>query len=362
MRAFDRALQLCNLKYRAGLMIPLPKSTPDELTSVCIDMGCTIENDIDLQVELLANQGSLSNVYRTIIAGQKRIVKIPNEKTTTDAIRRELMLAHCDHPNIIRVFGCVSDTKELHGILLENGGENDLYDVVDKSNGGLEDEILLDYTSQILAAVHYLHSNGIMHLDIKLENILVDGPDQRSLKLCDFGLAHSDSWRVDNRCFGSLAVGAKWNEEEETCPRDISTLFGSPGYLPHYKLATNPNFVNKRDQWAVGITVFIMAYGIMPYEKPLTSDKAYAALLNRSRHFENFSLTFGIEGRIVEPLLHLLINKRPLSDLEPVSTLEKLRTVLALPPADPPAKRPKVDPAPAAKLFDLNTLPNARVA
>ena len=331
MRAVDRALQLCSLKYRAGLTIPLPKSTPDDMESVCIDLGCTIENNLDLRVELLGKQGNFGSVYKTNIAGEDRIVKVPNEAAGIDGIRRELMIVHCNHPNIIRVFGCVSDTKELHGILMEDGGKDDLLDVVMKNNGGLGDEVLLDYTSQILAAVHYLHSNGILHLDIKPDNILVDGPNKRSLKLCDFGLAHSDSWRVANRCFGSLADTRE--NEEETCPRAQNILyFGSPAYLPHYKLATHPKFVNKRDQWAIGITVFIMAYAFMPYQVPQKSERQYSALLRVSRTDEHFSMIYGLQGRIVEPLLHLLIRERPLPNLDGICTLEKLRHVLGLPP------------------------------
>lgn len=64
------------------------------------------------------------------------------------------------------------------------GGE--LYKIF-KSQKRLSEEVVKFYAAQICMAVGYLHSRGIMHRDLKLENILVDNTGY--LKIIDYGLA-----------------------------------------------------------------------------------------------------------------------------------------------------------------------------
>jgi serine/threonine protein kinase len=64
------------------------------------------------------------------------------------------------------------------------GGE--LYKIF-KAQKRLSEDVVRFYAAQIALAVGYLHSKGIMHRDLKLENILVD--DAGYLKIIDYGLA-----------------------------------------------------------------------------------------------------------------------------------------------------------------------------
>lgn len=66
------------------------------------------------------------------------------------------------------------------------GGE--LYKIF-KARKRLAEPVVKFYAMQIILAVGYLHSKGIMHRDLKLENILVD--QNGYLKLIDYGLAKS---------------------------------------------------------------------------------------------------------------------------------------------------------------------------
>lgn len=64
------------------------------------------------------------------------------------------------------------------------GGE--LYKIF-KSQKRLSEDVVKFYAAQIALAIGYLHGKGIMHRDLKLENILVD--EQGYLKIIDYGLA-----------------------------------------------------------------------------------------------------------------------------------------------------------------------------
>jgi serine/threonine protein kinase len=64
------------------------------------------------------------------------------------------------------------------------GGE--LYKIF-KAQKRLKEDVVKFYAAQIILAVGYLHSKGIMHRDLKLENILVE--QSGYLKIIDYGLA-----------------------------------------------------------------------------------------------------------------------------------------------------------------------------
>ena len=94
--------------------------------------------------------------------------------------------------------------------------------------------------TQIMKGMHYLHSRGVCHRDIKLENIIID--DKNNIKLIDFG-------------FG--ATGPKTKLHNFFC--------GTPSYMP-------PEIVQKKDYvgscadiWSIGILLFTLLSGSFPF-------------------------------------------------------------------------------------------------
>jgi serine/threonine protein kinase len=72
-------------------------------------------------------------------------------------------------------------------IVMEYCKEGTLYDLLHRRKTVLADKDKKLLTQQILAALQFLHKNGIVHRDIKSHNFLVNNYYQ--VKLCDFGLA-----------------------------------------------------------------------------------------------------------------------------------------------------------------------------
>jgi serine/threonine protein kinase len=99
------------------------------------------------------------------------------------------------------------------------------------------------YARHILLAVAYLHSVGVAHRDIKLENILVTG-DYRVAKLCDFGLA----------CFYCAGERSK-----EHC--------GSPHYAAPEVLQGASYEPPVADMWSVGVALYATVYAAMPFQQ-----------------------------------------------------------------------------------------------
>ncbi|XP_019942390.1 NUAK family SNF1-like kinase 2 [Paralichthys olivaceus] len=155
-------------------------------------------------------------------------------------IRREIeIMSSLCHPHIITIYE-VFENKDKIVIVMEYASKGDLYDYIcDKRR--ISEREARNFFRQIVSAVHYCHQNGIVHRDLKLENILLDG--NGNVKIADFGLSnlyHGDEY--------------------------LQTFCGSPLYA-------SPEIVNGRpyrgpevDTWSLGVLLYTMVHGTMPFD------------------------------------------------------------------------------------------------
>jgi len=145
-----------------------------------------------------------------------------------------------DHPNVTRLYD-VYETHSEVALLTEYCEGGELYTKLAKAGTFCESRAARA-TQQMLFAVAYLHTHGIVHRDLKLENFLYEAKDERSpLKLIDFGFAKM------------------W---------DSATLMmascGSMAYVSPDVLCGN-GYTNKCDLWSLGVIVFMMLVGYPPF-------------------------------------------------------------------------------------------------
>lgn len=118
-----------------------------------------------------------------------------------------------------------------------------------QTEGPLGEDISRFYFQQILSAVDYLHiDQKIVHRDFKLENILVDGGF--NLKICDFTLAKTIAE-------GSM-VGVFYSH------------VGTERYMAPEINEGKPYKGNTTDIFALGIILFVMVTGVMPFSGKAT--------------------------------------------------------------------------------------------
>merc|ERR1712216_450077 len=155
----------------------------------------------------------------------------------------EIYLA-LDHPNIAKLKDVYEDGELLYIVMeLCRGGE--LY-------ARLRDAKVYDESTaaktvkQMLHAVSYLHTHGIVHRDLKLENFLYTSTDKSSvLKLVDFGFA------------------AAWNPRSEKMRMACGTMTYVPPEVLFAK--TRGGYTNKCDMWSLGVIAFMLVAGDPPF-------------------------------------------------------------------------------------------------
>ena len=208
-------------------------------------------------------EGSYGKIYKVKnkqsgdIRAMKQILKskIPDINKFQNEIK---ILAMVDHPNIVRLFEVIEDDKYFNLFQeLCTGGE--LSRKIQTTQ--LKEKEIARIFNEIMSAVAYCHEKGIVHRDLKLENILFasDSPDS-PVKIIDFGFSvllgknnlNKDKNKDDNgnnlKKFGFKRMKSK-----------VGTLYYiSPEII-------KGNYDEKCDIWACGVILYILLCGYPPF-------------------------------------------------------------------------------------------------
>ncbi|KYQ52330.1 Testis-specific serine/threonine-protein kinase 1 [Trachymyrmex zeteki] len=211
---------------------------------------------------------------------------------------RELeILTKIENPHIIQVRVTIliasSGRAQVHSILqrgprvfifMRYADNGDLLDFV-KSNGVVPEQQSRLWFRQMASGLHYLHSKNIAHRDLKCENILLSR--KFNVKLADFGFARFCMDHEGRRVLSQ-------------------TYCGSAAYAAPEVVAGTPYNPKLADVWSLGIILFIMLNGTMPFDDEnlpkLLKDQISRNWVFRSRVRDTVStLAKNIVRQILEP-------------------------------------------------------------
>lgn len=154
-------------------------------------------------------------------------------------IRREIkIMSSLRHPHIVRV-NEVFENKDKIILVMECADGGELYDYI--NNNQLTEKDARRVFRQIVSAIKYCHQNGIVHRDLKLENILLD--HDNNAKIADFGLSNFYS-------------------QTEL----LRTYCGSPLYASPEIVNGLPYYGPEVDCWSLGVVLYTLVYGTMPFD------------------------------------------------------------------------------------------------
>ncbi|GMM38872.1 serine/threonine protein kinase [Saccharomycopsis crataegensis] len=183
-------------------------------------------------------------------------VKVIKASNMEVQIREAELLSSLNHPNIIKIFECHYENGKIY--LFEElicGGDLFSYLARGEHLKALSEPDCAIIMYQILQAVGYLHSNGIVHRDLKLDNILLTSPESLSkIVLTDFGTAfkYDDRYKRMKTVVGTC---------EYTAP-EVGLLNSSDNYgAPN----SQTGYTSKCDMWSIGVILHIILSGISPF-------------------------------------------------------------------------------------------------
>uniref|UniRef100_UPI0037E7A099 hormonally up-regulated neu tumor-associated kinase homolog A n=1 Tax=Semicossyphus pulcher TaxID=241346 RepID=UPI0037E7A099 len=198
----------------------------------------------------MINKGSFAKVMEGlhIGTGEKVAIKvIDKKKARQDSyvlknMKREPRIHQMvRHPHIVVLLETL-ETENSYYMAMELCAGGDLMDRICERKR-LEEREVRRYTRQILSAVDHLHKHGIVHRDLKIENFLLD--EHNNIKIVDFGL--SNTLKAE-----SLSLEL------------LNTQCGSPAYAAPELLA-HRKYGPKVDVWSVGVSMFAMLTGTLPF-------------------------------------------------------------------------------------------------
>lgn len=203
-------------------------------------------------------EGSFGEVYkvRNKLTGSVRAMKIISQSADFefDEFEKEAyMLKSVSHPNIIKIFEVFQYNQAIY-LVEEYVKGGDLFSKILKMNN-LSEKITLIIMKQIFSAVYYLHHNGMIHGDLKLENIMVESllKKRATLVLADDKSAYDFDIKLID--FGCSAMFFK--------EQPLTKLIGTIYYLaPEVILGA---YNNKCDIWSCGVIMYVLLCGKFPF-------------------------------------------------------------------------------------------------
>ena len=201
------------------------------------------------RIEQLLGAGGMANVYKgtDMQTGKLVAVKVLKQEyvNNPDLVRRfkneAKAISLLNHPNITKVYD-VSVSDELQYIVMEYIEGITLKEYMEYRAKALTYKETVHFIMQILAALQHAHDKGIVHRDIKPQNImlLADG----TIKVMDFGIARFS--RSESRTITDKAIG-------------------SVHYISPEQARGNPTDL-RADLYSVGVMMYEMLSGTLPFE------------------------------------------------------------------------------------------------
>ncbi len=248
------------------------------------------------EVRELIGSGGMANVYKAVMVGQNGpvpegtvvAVKVLRQEYMhdPDLVRRfkneSKAISLLNHPNIVKVYD-ISVSDELQYIVMEYVDGMTLRAYLNERGGKISSRETVHFISQILKALEHAHANGVVHRDIKPQNIML--LDNGQLRMMDFGIARVS--RADNTMIVGKAMG--------------SVHYISP------EQAKGDETDRTSDIYSVGVMMYEMLSGHLPFDAEDVVEVALKQISDQPKSLRE--LVPGISDALVK------INERAMAKL-----------------------------------------------
>lgn len=172
-----------------------------------------------------------------------------------------LAMARLSHPNLPQIYS-FGEEDGCYYLVMEFVSGRPLSEEIER-NGAMRPDRAIAIMRQVLSAVGYAHRCGIIHRDLKPDNIMLVG-DADAVKVLDFGIAK-----------------IIWGEKITLSGHE----FGTPSYMSPERLTASPQIDHRTDIYSLGIIMFEMLSGQVPFKSKATDPAIFWAEM-RKLHLE----------------------------------------------------------------------------
>ena len=233
-----------------------------------------MENDplIDTQlgayfIQSKLGEGGMALVYKAYHARLRREVaikvilpQVADKSGFRERFEREAQLiASLEHRNIVAVYD-FGETGNLTYLVMQYVGGGTLRHLL-RREGRIEPQRAIQYAVQMSRALHHAHQRGIVHRDVKPQNMLISASDPNEILLSDFGIAKLfDSGSSQE----TMLARVPGNVSNDLSLTNVDQMVGTAEYMAPEQINKQP--VDARtDVYAMGIVLFQMLAGQVPF-------------------------------------------------------------------------------------------------
>ena len=229
------------------------------------------------------NLNDIYEITKTLGKGKYGLIKLGKNKKTNEEVAIKILcktnmrndqltlikteidiLKICNHNNIIHLYD-IFENENFFYIIMEYCSGGDLFSYLERNKFHIPERQSCKIIYKILNALSYLHSFGIIHRDIKSENILItyNNDEEFDIRINDFNLSKI------------LGPGEYCNE---TC--------GTLSYVAP-EILLKKKYNKLVDSWSLGVTCYLLISGSLPFDHPLNDKEIIRKTIYEQPNFRN---------------------------------------------------------------------------
>ena len=194
--------------------------------------------------------------------------ELVSKPEAVERFRREVRAAaQLHHPNIVTAFDA-EQAGETHFLAMEFVAGTELSEIV-RHDGPLTSDVACDYARQVAEGLAHAHAMGMVHRDIKPQNLMRD--ESGRIKILDFGLA---SFASETAAETDEAMTSGDDNAPVTRPlTQLGTMMGTPDYIAPEQATDARNADIRSDIYSLGCTLYFLLTGRPPFEGDSVMEK-----------------------------------------------------------------------------------------